>query len=293
MRYCFAFKKVRQMTRLVQISLLVMSMLFPVGAIAEDIPLHTCDRLPVVDVTISGLRYLFLVDTAATSMLNLGSFSHGAPRKLSVTSWAGTTETHAQEITLAELILGDHHFQALKLPAIDLSSIGHACGRRIDGILGIDLLSRLQATVDLNSKTAHLSLETRDSEARAAELHQQLLGCEEAFNRADDAAFAECLSPAVVVFTAYGDYYGRDASMEYYRGRYFRHDPPAHLFITPRAHHAIGDAIWVEYDLRITLGEQVILARGTALCEKSEGRWRIVHMNHSSPPTSLDAKPKE
>lgn len=282
------------MRQLVQSSLLVMVMLVPVGAIAEDIPLHTCDRLPVVDVTASGLRYLFLVDTAATSMLNLESFSHGDPRKMSVTSWAGTTETRAQEITLAELILGDHQFKSLKLPAIDLSSIGRACGRRIDGILGIDLLSRLHATVDLNSKTAHLSLGTRDSDARAAELHQQLLGCEDAFNRADAPAFSECLAPAVVVFTASGDYYGRDASMEYYRRRYFQHDPPAHLSITPRAHHAIGDAIWVEYDLRITLGEQVILARGTALCEKSEGRWRIVHMNHSSPPpASFDAKAKE
>jgi len=272
------------MRKLVYVSFLLIGMLSPFGAAAEDVPLHTCDRLPVVDVTVSGLQYLFLVDTAATSMLNLGSFSHGDPRKMSVTSWAGTTETRAQEITLAELILGDHHFKSLKLPAIDLSSIGRACGRRIDGILGIDLLSRLHATVNLNSNTAHLSLGTGDAEARAAELHQQLLGCEEAFNRADEAEFAKCLAQTVVVFTAYGDYYGRDASMEYYRRRYFRHDPPAHLSITPRAHHAIGDAIWVEYDLRITLGEQVILARGTALCEKSEGRWRIVHMNHSSPP---------
>lgn len=282
------------MSKLVRISLLLIAMLSPAAAFAEDIPLQTCDRLPVVDVTVSSLHYLFLVDTAATSMLNMASFSHGDPRKLSVTSWTGTTETKAQEITLAELILGDHHFKSLKLPAIDLSSIGRACGRRIDGILGIDLLSLLHATVDLNSKTAHLSLETRDSDARAAELHQQLVGCEEAFNRADEAAFAECLAPAVVVFTAYGDYYGRDASMEYYRRRYFRHDPPAHLSITPRAHHAIGDAIWVEYDLRITMGEQVILARGTALCEKSEGRWRIVHMNHSSPPpASFEASDKE
>jgi len=28
----------------------------------------------------------------------------------------------------------------------------------------------------------------------------------------------------------------------------------------------------------------VIVARGTALCRKEEGKWRIVHMNHSSPP---------
>ena len=63
------------------------------------------------------------------------------------------------------------------------------------------------------------------------------------------------------------------------------------LLTTARAHHAIGDAIWVEYDMRIVLGSQIINARGTALCEKSGGRWRIVHMNHSAPPTDhVEAK---
>ena len=273
------------MIRILNISLLLLTLISnESNASAEDVPLGSCDRLPVLEVSVSGTHFLFLLDTAATSMLNLNSFSHGDQRKIAVTSWSGTTETRAQEITLSELSIGEHRFKRLKLPAIDLSSIGKACGRRIDGILGIDLLSQLGATVDLRNKTAHFGVENKTAEARIAELHEQLIGCEAAFNRADEAAFAECLAPAAVVFTAGGDYYGRDASMEYYRRRYFRHDPPAHLSITPRAHHAIGDAIWVEYDLRITLGEQIIVARGTALCEKSEGRWRIVHMNHSSPP---------
>jgi ketosteroid isomerase-like protein len=272
------------MIKALSISLLLVSTLAHASALVEDIPLEACDRLPVVEVSVSGMHFLFLVDTAATSMLNLTTFWHGDRRTIAVTSWTGTTETRAQEVTLSDLGVGEHHFKLLKLPAIDLSSIGKACGRRIDGILGIDLLSRLGAMVDLKNKIAHLSVESKSAEARIAELHQQLSGCEAAFNRADETAFAECLSPAAVVFTAAGDYYGRDASMEYYRRRYFRHDPPAHLSITPRAHHAIGDAIWVEYDLRITLGPETIVARGTALCEKSEGRWRIVHMNHSSPP---------
>ena len=282
------------MNRVFGISLLLATILAQVPALAEDVPLQTCDRLPVVEVTVSGMPFLFLVDTAATSMLNVNSFSHGDPRRISVTSWSGTTDTRAQEVTLGDFVLGEHHFKSLKLPAIDLSSVGRACGRRIDGIVGIDLLSQLRATLDLKSKTAHLSFGDRNVEARVAELHQQLLGCEAAFNRADEAAFSECFAPAVVVFTASGDYYGREASMAYYRKHYFQHHPPARLTITPRAHHAIGDAIWVEYDLRINLGPQTIVARGTALCEKSDGRWRIVHMNHSSPPpNTVQAKTLE
>lgn len=266
------------------IMIFVLAAMKPSLLFAEDITLQTCDRLPVVQVTISGRTFLFLVDTAATSMLNVKSFSQGDERSISVTSWSGTAETRAREITLHDFALGTHHLNVLRLPAIDLSSIGRACGRRIDGILGIDLLSRLKATVDLENQPAHLSFESRNTEERMAELHQQFLDCEAAFNRADQAAFSDCLSPSVVVFTGSGDYYGRDASMAFYRQRYFQHNPRAHLSITPRAQHTIGDAIWVEYDLRITQGQQAMHARGTALWEKSQGRWRIVHMNHSAPP---------
>ena len=90
-----------------------------------------------------------------------------------------------------------------------------------------------------------------------------------------------------------GDYYGREQAMEYYRQRYFRQEPPAQLSITPRAHHVLGEAIWVEYNLRIAVGERVVLARGTALCQKQGEKWRIVHMNHSNPPETSPSGPAE
>lgn len=256
---------------------------------AEEIPVETCDVLPVVQVSVSGMKFFFLVDTAATSMLNLKSFAHGDTRRIAVTSWSGTVETRAQEITLGDLTIGQHHFQNLKLPAVDLSGIGQACGRILDGILGIDLLGRLHATLDLKdlkNRTARLVMGAENTQSRASELHAQLAGCEQAFNRADEIAFADCFDPQVVIFTIAGDYYGRDAAMDYYRSRYFEQRPRAQLSITSRASHALGEAMWVEYDLRITMGERAITARGTALCQKEDGRWRIVHMNHSTPPTA-------
>ncbi len=272
-------------------SLLLLLMVFVSAAMnAEDIPLQRCDSLPVVQVRIGNSDFLFLVDTGATSMLNLKSFPHGDATHVSVSSWTGTVEARAQNVSISELIIGLHHVHNLKLPAVDLSQIGRACGRQLDGIVGVDLLSQLGATVDVKNQIAHLA-DTRSDEARIAELHEQLASCEEAFNRRDEKQFAECLAPHVVLFSAGGDFYGREASMEYYHKRYFTHDPPARLLTTARAHHAIGDAIWVEYDMRIVLGSQIINARGTALCEKSGGRWRIVHMNHSAPPTDhVEAK---
>ena len=259
---------------------------FSVSARAEDVPLETCDRLPLIQVTADGAKLRFLVDTGATSMLNIKSFAHGDSRRVAVTSWNGTVETRSREVTLRELLVGQHHVKDLRLPAVDLSPIGQACGKRIDGILGVDLLSRLGATVDIKNHTAQLLPDSRETEALFAELHGQLTRCQEAFNRADEAAFAECLEPQIVIFTAAGDFYGRDAAMAYYRKRYFQQDPPARLSMVLRAHHLIGDAVWVEYDLKIILRQQVILARGMALCRRSNGRWRIVHMIHSSPPAT-------
>ncbi len=280
-----------KLARTTSASLLLLLMVFASAAVkAEDIPLQRCDSLPVVQVRIGNSDFLFLVDTGATSMLNLKSFPHGDATHVSVSSWTGTVEARAQNVSIAELIIGLHHVRNLKLPAVDLSQIGRACGRQLDGIVGVDLLSQLGATVDVKNQIAHLA-DTRSDEARIAELHEQLASCEESFNRRDEKQFAECLAPHVVLFSAGGDFYGREASMEYYHKRYFTHDPPARLLTTARAHHAIGDAIWVEYDMRIVLGSQIINARGTALCEKSGGRWRIVHMNHSAPPTDhVEAK---
>ena len=277
---------------------LLLSLVAARFAVAEEVHLDSCDGLPVVEVTVAGTKATqtkmrFLVDTAATSMLNSKSFAHGDPSKVSVTSWSGTVETKSHEVTLPELVIGEHRLTDLHLPAVDLSAIGQACGKKIDGILGVDLLSRLGVTLDLKNHTAELVADSKTAEATLAELHQQLVGCEEAFNRADESAFAECLDPQIVTFTFGGDFYGRDAVMAYYRKKYFQAEPHASLTMVPRAHNLIGDAVWVEYDLKIVLPQQVITARGTALCRKSAGKWRIVHMNHSSPPPdALQAQTK-
>src|SRR6476469_8035460 len=152
---------------------------------AEDIPLGDCDHLPVIEVTVPSVKskLRFLVDTAATSILNSKSFKSGDPNNVAVTSWRGTVETRASSVTVPELVIGQHHLKDLRLPAIDLSPIGNAGGKRIDGILGVDLLSRLGATVNLKEHTARLTPDAATSEAALLELHQQLSLCEDAFNR--------------------------------------------------------------------------------------------------------------
>jgi ketosteroid isomerase-like protein len=249
---------------------------------AQEIPLEHCDTLPVVKVVAAGRPFWFLVDTAATSMLNLESFAGGPTRDRQITSWSGTLATSAREVTLTELLVGRTMLAKLTLPAIDLSAIGKACGRKIDGILGADLLGKIGATIDLKRQLLHVQT-TED--AHAAELAQEMQrdteGCLKAFNESNEKAFADCLDRQIVLFTTKEQLYGREKVIGYFRDRYFHQTPPARLDLRESAFHAIGEAVWYEYEFTIDAARGRLHGRGMAMCKKSGGRWRMASMHHT------------
>jgi hypothetical protein len=251
-------------------------------ASAQEIPLKHCDTLPVLEVAVAGKSMLFLVDTAATSLLNLQSFTEGKARDISVTSWTGTLATSAKEVTLKEVVIGSTKLINLQLPAVDLSAIGKACGRKIDGILGADLLATLGATIDLKRQIVHVATA---NEARVdtltADMQHEMHRCLQAFNDSDEKTFAECLDPKIVLFSADAELYGREQAIGYFRERYFHQRPAARLEIHESAFHPIGEAVWYEYEFTINSTRGVLRGRGMAMCKKSEGHWRMASMHHS------------
>ena len=254
----------------------------PVSSRAQEIPLKHCDKLPVIEVAVGDQVMLFLVDTAATSFLNLKSFAEGKSLDVQVTSWTGTLATSAREITLKEVRIGATKFLELKLPAVDLSPVGKACGQKIDGILGADLLGRLGATIDMKRKVVHVATAGEDhGDALTAEMQVEMHRCLEAFNESDEKTFAECLDPKIVLFSMDAELYGRDQTIGYFRDRYFHQKPAARLEIHESAFHPIGEAVWYEYEFTIESARGVLRGRGMAMCRKSEGRWRMASMHHS------------
>jgi hypothetical protein len=249
---------------------------------SQEIPLERCDTLPVMQVVVGGQPMRFLVDTAATSFLNLKSFAEGESHDVHITSWSGTLATSAREVTLKEVVVGSTKLMGLKLPAVDLSAVGNACGKRIDGILGVDLLAKLGATIDLKKQTVHV---TTVSEAHAselaAEMHRGMHHCLEAFNNSDEKAFGDCLDPKIVLFSMDTELYGREQVVGYFRERYFHQKPAARLEIRESAFHPIGEAVWYEYEFTIESARGLLRGRGMAMCRKSEGYWRMVSMHHS------------
>jgi ketosteroid isomerase-like protein len=268
--------------------------LLPRVANAQELPLERCDSLPVIDVQVAGLHKLFLVDTAATSILNLESFSAGQARDIRVTSWSGTLATSAKEVTLPDLSVGRTKLLEVKLPAIDLSAIGKACGRKIDGILGVDLLGKLGASINLKDQTIHVATpdEVHGAELVTAMQHE-MHRCVEAFNDSDEQKFGDCLDPKIVLFSVDTELYGREQVVGYFRQRYFHQLPAAKLEILERAFHPIGEAVWYEYEFTIDSAKGKLHGRGMAMCKKSDGQWRMASMHHSIAQLESASVPQE
>jgi ketosteroid isomerase-like protein len=250
----------------------------------SEIPLQRCDRLPVAIVEVNNTEKRFLIDTAATSMLNQKSFRSGRSTDVRVQSWNKTTSLNAREVEVNELSLGGHHLQNLKLPAIDLSAIAKACGGEIDGILGVDLLERLGVTIDLQRSVARLGVPPPNSSELSliADMERAMQSCSDAFNDADAIGIAFCFDRDFVLSLPEGDYRGRDQAANYFREQYFNMQPHVHMSMTMKDQRVVGDIVWSSYDYTLESPTFHSAGRGMMLCRKSENRWYILSM-HESP----------
>jgi Aspartyl protease/SnoaL-like domain len=258
----------------------------------SEIPLQRCDRLPVAIVEVNKTEKRFLVDTAATSMLNQKSFRSGRSTDVRVQSWNKTTSLSAREVEVSELSLGGHRLQNLRLPAIDLSAIAKACGGSIDGILGVDLLEQLDVTIDLQRSVARLGAPPPNSSELSliADMESAMQSCSDAFNDADAIGLAFCFDRDFVLSLPEADYRGRDQAANYFRQQYFDMHPHVHMSMTMNDQRVVGDIVWSSYDYTLESPTFHFAGRGMMLCRKSENRWYILSMHES--PTISSAIPK-
>jgi len=249
---------------------------------AQDIPLERCDSLPLIPAEVDGQTMHFLIDTAASSLLNANSFAPGRLLDVHIASWTGTRETSASEVTIREVVIGRTKLVALKLPAIELSEIGKACGRRIDGILGADLLAKIGATIDLKRKVMHLTTVDDEREMRLAkEVQEEIARCLTAFNDSNEFSFSECLDPKITLHTRDRMLAGRDLVLQYFCENYLHQMPAPKLSVQENSFHRVGEAIWFEYKFTALSALGVFRGEGMALCRKINGRWRIAGMHQA------------
>jgi ketosteroid isomerase-like protein len=249
-----------------------------------EIPLQRCDRLPIVILRADNLDKRFLIDTAATSLLNEKSFPRGRSRSVRVQSWNETTAFNAREVSIGELSLGNHILLGVKLPAIDLSAIAKACGGEVDGILGVDLLEQLGVTIDLKRSVARLGIAPPSSSEASliTEMDKAMQSCSEAFNNKDAEKLASCFDPDFVLSSPSGELRGRDEATNHFQQKYFGTNPNVHLSLTMSEQRSVGDVVWTLYDYKIESSSINTAGRGMMLCRRSNNRWYILSM-HESP----------
>jgi len=259
----------------------------------SEIQLQRCDRLPVAILQVDKADKRFLIDTAATSMLNAKSFSSDRDKEVHIQSWNETTSLKAREVVLSELNLGSHHLRNVRLPAIDLSAIAKACGGPIDGVLGVDLLEQLGVTIDLNRSVVRLGIPPPNSSEQSviADMERAMHSCSEAFNNADAEKLASCLDRDFVLSSPEGEYRGRDEATNYFRQQYFNSSPHAHLSMTMNDQRAVGDVVWSSYDYTFESPSLHSAGRGMMICRKSDSRWYILSMHESPTASSAATKP--
>ena len=256
-----------------------------------EIPLQRCDRLPIVILRADNVDKRLLIDTAATSLLNEKSFPRGHSRAVRIQSWNKTTAFNAREVSIGELSLGNHILLGVKLPAIDLSAIAKACGGKVDGILGVDLLEQLGVTIDLKRSVARLGLAPpSSSEASVIEdMDKAIHSCSEAFNNQDADKLASCFDPDFVLSSPSGELRGRDEATNHFQQKYFATTSYVHLSLTMSEQRAAGDVVWSLYDYKIESPAIHTAGRGMMLCRRSEDHWHILSMHES--PIESDLKP--
>jgi ketosteroid isomerase-like protein len=260
----------------------VVLLFIPLAVRAQEVPLDNCRQLPIVKATVGGHVFQFLLDTgAATTLLNLKSFSSLDSAEITLESWNGTVATRAREVVLHDFTIGEHTLNNLKLLAIDMITLERSCQKRVDGVLGADLIQKLGLTIDLKNHVAILDETARTPESKLNELVKHQADCVQAFNHSDEKTFEECLDPDIVLLTSHGDFHGREAVMKHFKTAYFGQDPPVLVAMTPLTRRAIGNVVWMEYEMSVTTGPQVMKARGTAIYQKSGERWRMSNMNFS------------
>src|SRR5215470_1108525 len=248
---------------------------------ASEIPIERCDLLPIVKVRIDGTDMRFLLDTAATSMLNLKSFSSGRSKEIKVTSWSGTAATSAREVFLPELVFGEHHLRRLQLPAIDLSPIGNACGGKIDGILGVDLLDKMGVTIDLKRRVASVNSVPASPTAAYKQMEEDMHHCTSAFEAGNAAELGDCFDSEIILFALQREYRGRDEVMKYLQGRFLQYAPRLTYKMKLDDVKLFGDALWYTYDYEIISPQEHLVGRGMSMCRKTGTRWRILNMHNS------------
>jgi len=241
------------------------------------VPLKSCDRLLLAPVEVDGRRYDFLVDTGATTILNAQTF-RGRARDVVINSYRGESAMKGASVRVREFRLGHATANDVDLKAIDLSAIGEACGGRVDGLLGVDMLARLDASIDVKKKLAKIGL-SHDAEFNA--LMARMTQCNDLFNQGETAHFRDQFASDIVWVAPNFELRGREAVIKHLQDDFVRKGAKMVSVTRPEDFHLEGDTYWVNYTCDVVLPERTLHYRATMVSRLHGDQWQLQTAHYS------------
>lgn len=242
------------------------------------VPLKNCDRLLLAPVEIDGQQYDFLVDTGATTILNARTF-HGYAKEIVISSYRGESTTRGSAVKVKDFALGNARVKDITFKAIDLSAIGEACGGKVDGLLGVDMLGKLDAVIDVKKKIAKVTAPRGASEFHA--LAARMNHCNDLFNQGDTKHFREQFATDIVWVTPAQELRGRDAVIRHIEESYARRGAKIFAQFRPEDFHVEGDTYWLNYLCEVVLPERTVHFRATMVSRLRGARWQVQTAHYS------------
>ena len=241
------------------------------------VPLKSCDRLLLAPVEVDGHRYDFLVDTGATTILNARTF-RGNARDVVINSYRGESSMKGANVHVREFRLGNAKARDLNFKAIDRSAIGESCGGRIDGLLGVDMLGKLDATIDVKNKLAKIGL-PRDAEYMA--LVARMTDCNNLFNQGQTEHFREQFAPNIVWVGPNFEIRGREAVIQHIQNDFVRKGAKMISYTKPEDFHLEGDTYWMNYVCDVVLPDRTLHYRATMVSRLQGDHWQLQTAHYS------------
>src|SRR5262249_34522253 len=150
----------------------------------DEVALEPCGRVFLVPVLIDARPHTFLLDTGATTLLNVAFFSDrrppsNAPRpNLEIVGVDGRKLINGYFVELKSLAFAGGELRDISIPAVSLPQL-EFCGRKIEGMLGSDMLTKLGVVIDLQDRVARRHVRPTDL---FPEVRRQFLEAAESFN---------------------------------------------------------------------------------------------------------------
>jgi hypothetical protein len=241
------------------------------------VPLKSCDRLLLAPVEIDGRKYDFLVDTGATTILNARTF-RGDARDVVINSYRGEAAMKGTTVRVREFRLGHGKASDLDFKAIDLSAIGEACGGRVDGLLGVDMLGKFDATIDVKNKLAKIG---RAHDAEFSALMARMTHCNDLFNQGETEHFRAQFAPDIVWVGPDFELRGRDAVIRHLQDDFVRRGAKMISYTKPEDFHLEGDTYWVNYLCDVVLPNRTLHYRATMVSRLHGDQWQLQTAHYS------------